>query len=132
MPTREDTTLVCPDCGSDMQLRDSRFGPFYGCVKFPKCKATHGAHEDGRPLGIPANAETKLWRIKAHAAFDVLWKGDDEFPALMRRREAYKWMQDAMGMKPDDAHIGRFDIDDCKKLIAAVVLFLEEEASDAN
>lgn len=32
---------------------------FFGCVGCPRCRATHGAHADGSPLGIPANAETQ-------------------------------------------------------------------------
>lgn len=28
----------CPKCGSDMQLRFGRFGPFLGCTKYPDCK----------------------------------------------------------------------------------------------
>jgi DNA topoisomerase-1 len=30
--------LSCPDCGSPMDLRRGRFGPFYSCTGFPKCK----------------------------------------------------------------------------------------------
>ncbi|WP_019156961.1 restriction endonuclease [Robertmurraya massiliosenegalensis] len=29
---------VCSECGSDMVLRNSKHGVFYGCVTFPKCK----------------------------------------------------------------------------------------------
>jgi len=32
--------LECPECGSDMQMRYGRFGPFYGCTQYPKCKGT--------------------------------------------------------------------------------------------
>lgn len=28
----------CPKCGSDMQLRFGRFGPFLGCTKYPDCR----------------------------------------------------------------------------------------------
>lgn len=30
----------CEKCGSDMVLRNGRFGAFYACVKYPKCKFT--------------------------------------------------------------------------------------------
>ncbi|MCG3127657.1 MAG: DNA topoisomerase 1 [Phycisphaerae bacterium] len=30
--------LFCPECGSVMQLRRGRFGPFFSCTGFPKCK----------------------------------------------------------------------------------------------
>lgn len=110
-------TLACPDCGSEMRLRQSRYGTFYGCIRYPDCKAAHGAHADGRPLGIPANKETKEWRIKAHAAFDQLWKTGG-----MKRKAAYRWMRDAMELSADEAHIGRFDIAACRKLITLVEL----------
>jgi ssDNA-binding Zn-finger/Zn-ribbon topoisomerase 1 len=30
----------CPQCGRDTRLRTGRFGPFYGCTKYPECKGT--------------------------------------------------------------------------------------------
>ena len=29
---------TCPKCGSKMVSRKSKFGPFYGCGNYPKCK----------------------------------------------------------------------------------------------
>jgi DNA topoisomerase-1 len=29
----------CPKCGSRMVLRTGRFGKFYGCSKYPYCRA---------------------------------------------------------------------------------------------
>ncbi|MBU0641042.1 MAG: type I DNA topoisomerase [Planctomycetes bacterium] len=34
----EDGTLSCPECGSVMALKRGRFGPFFSCTGFPKCK----------------------------------------------------------------------------------------------
>ncbi len=109
--------VTCPDCGGRMVLRNSKFGPFYGCENYPKCKATHGAHPDGRPLGIPANKETKQWRMKAHDVFDKLWKGRN---ASMTRKQAYKWFQENMGLTAGEAHIGKFNIKQCQALIALI------------
>lgn len=36
MPTEHD--LHCPECGEPMVLRRGRFGPFFSCTGFPKCK----------------------------------------------------------------------------------------------
>jgi ssDNA-binding Zn-finger/Zn-ribbon topoisomerase 1 len=33
-------TPKCPQCGSDMALREGYKGKFYGCTKFPGCKGT--------------------------------------------------------------------------------------------
>ena len=30
--------VSCPECGSPMVLRHGRYGDFYGCSRFPKCK----------------------------------------------------------------------------------------------
>jgi len=114
--------LTCPDCGARMVLRDSKYGKFYGCSTFPKCRSAHRAHPDGRPLGIPANKETKNWRIRAHAAFDQLW-----LLGGMNRRSAYLWMQKALNLTSKEAHIGMFDQAMCEKLIAAVEKELEKK-----
>jgi len=105
----------CPECGAAMVLRESRFGPFYGCRRYPSCDATHGARPDGRPHGVPADKPTKKERILVHALFDQLWRGPQ---APMSRTEAYGWMQKMMRMSADEAHIGRFMIVDCVRLRA--------------
>lgn len=105
-------TLTCPDCGAEMHLRGSKYGPFYSCEKYPACEGSHGAHPDGRPLGTPANAATKLARRRAHAAFDALWKG-----GAMRRGSAYAWLARVFG-RP--AHIAEMTAEECDRVVAAV------------
>jgi len=106
--------LLCPKCGSLMTLRDSRFGKFYGCSAFPKCKETHGAHQGtGEPLGIPANKETRQARIQAHDAFDKIWKSRQ-----MKRQEAYHWLSGQLGIERKACHIGMFNKEQCQKVIA--------------
>lgn len=43
----------CRNCGCLMKLRDGKFGKFYGCTGYPKCKNTlnerEAALEDDRP-----------------------------------------------------------------------------------
>lgn len=115
--------LNCPDCGSPMVLRETKkfsYGSgqprkFYGCSTYPLCSAAHGAHPDGKPLGIPADKETKQWRMKAHAAFDELWKRYN-----YSRKESYFLLQDIMHMTSKEAHIANFDIETCKRLIEKV------------
>ena len=104
--------LVCPDCSAKMALRPSRFGLFYGCTNYPQCRGTHGAHSDGKPLGTPANSEVKRLRIQTHALFDELWKSGE-----MTRNQAYSWLKDALNLTEDEAHIGKFDKDQCERLI---------------
>lgn len=113
--------LRCPLCRNLMVLRRTdkfRYGSgrsrlFWGCIRFPDCNSTHGAHPNGKPLGIPADAETKQSRMKAHEAFDKLWTEHG-----LSRRESYTVLQKMMGMSADEAHIGRFDIAQCQRLIS--------------
>ena len=30
----------CPKCGGELVLRQSKYGTFYGCSNYPKCKYT--------------------------------------------------------------------------------------------
>ena len=113
-------TVTCADCGALMRLRTARKGAgagklFWGCSTWPKCNATHGAHPDGRPLGIPGDKASKAARIRAHAAFDPLWASGE-----MSRGAAYRWMQGALGLSQDEAHIGRFTVEQCERLIRCV------------
>lgn len=32
--------LHCPECGSELQLKAGRFGPFFSCTNFPKCRCS--------------------------------------------------------------------------------------------
>lgn len=36
----EETNELCPDCGGKLVIKLSRFGKFYACANFPKCKYT--------------------------------------------------------------------------------------------
>lgn len=121
-PRQHDVTCTC---GAKMVLRVAKkaSGPlqgksFYGCSRYPNCKVTHGAHPDGAPLGIPGDDATKAARIQAHAAFDSLWKSGAD--AVMRRGGAYGWLEEVLGLKPGEGHIGRFDVVTCERVVAAV------------
>jgi ssDNA-binding Zn-finger/Zn-ribbon topoisomerase 1 len=95
---------------------------FYGCSRFPDCQATHGAHPDGSPLGVPGDHETKLARSQAHAVFDRLWKGPD---AQFTQKGAYAWLQRVMRLTPDEAHIGQFNKHQCRQVAEAARAELE-------
>jgi ssDNA-binding Zn-finger/Zn-ribbon topoisomerase 1 len=111
---------ACAICDAPMRLRESRAYPlpngqprlFWGCSRYPRCRGTHGAHPDGRPLGTPADEETKCARRAAHAALDQLWQHGP-----FTRRGAYAVVQRLMGMTKDQAHIGKFDRETCERLI---------------
>jgi ssDNA-binding Zn-finger/Zn-ribbon topoisomerase 1 len=112
--------ILCPECGAPMILRstdkfkhrDGSPRKFYGCSRFPDCRATHGAHPNGRPMGTPANAETKEARCLAHEAFDPLWKS-----GKMERANAYLWLAEQMGIPFGDCHIGNFSKEQCERVV---------------
>lgn len=45
----------CPNhaCDSFMTLRQGKFGPFYGCMSFPRCRTVWSADDAGRLRGEP-------------------------------------------------------------------------------
>jgi len=105
--------VTCPDCDILMRLKQSRFGLFYSCPNYPKCENTHGAHQaTGKPLGKPANKETRTARIKAHLYFDRLW-----MHTRMSRASAYRWMAKALGISRPKCHIGRMNLEQCNRVI---------------
>lgn len=115
---------VCGECGASMELRESyRFTnkngspkKFWGCTRYPECRGTHSAHQNsGKPMGIPADKETKAWRIKAHAAFDPYVR-----KWFQSRPEGYRFLQNVMGLTAEQAHIAKFNIEQCQKLIKLI------------
>lgn len=113
--------VVCGECGAPMVLRETTKYPnkdgspkkFWGCSTFPACRGVHGAHQDsGKPLGVPGDGPTKAARIRAHAAFDTLWKG-----GAMSRTRAYEWMRTVMELEKREAHIGKFTAAQCERLL---------------
>ena len=116
--------LTCPECGARLLLKPSRFGLFYGCEQWRMtgCQGAHGAHPDGSPLGTPADGKTKQARIQAHTAFDQLYQS-----GRMKRADAYRWLRHAMGLTAEQAHIGKFTIEQCERLVTKIAACRPEE-----
>ena len=36
--TWPEESLKCPDCGKDVSMKSGRFGPYFGCTSYPKCR----------------------------------------------------------------------------------------------
>lgn len=36
---------ICPRCGGQLVLRTGKYGSFYGCTNYPKCKFTQRYEE---------------------------------------------------------------------------------------
>jgi ssDNA-binding Zn-finger/Zn-ribbon topoisomerase 1 len=112
--------VTCGECGAHMILKISdRFlqkdgtpKKFWSCSRFPVCRGIHGAHPDGRPLGIPGDAATKEARIRAHDSFDNMTKRCN-----MTRNQAYRWLRRQLEMTKEECHIAKFDIPTCEKVV---------------
>ena len=111
-------SVKCPYCDNDaVFVKGSKIYPhrpdlygkkFYLCSP---CDAYVGCHSDGKPLGRLANRQLRKAKMQAHAVFDPLWKDGP-----LSRTEAYRWLSKAMGLHPDETHIGMFDVGQCLKV----------------
>ncbi len=86
-------------------------GAYVGC--HPASAPGKGGQGDGaKPLGRLANAELRRAKQAAHAAFDPLWMAGP-----LKRREAYGWLAQQLGVPFPDCHIGEFDVELCRKVV---------------
>ena len=106
--------LKCPDCDEWMSLREGRYGLSYFCNNFPRCRGSHKASKAGKPLGFPANQETRTWRIKAHKSLESLYRGELK---VMTKTEAYAFLAYTMGLSKKQAHIAKFTLEQCKEAV---------------
>lgn len=82
---------------------------FYKC----NCGSYVGCHRGTtKPLGNPANSETRAARSVAHKAFDPLWR-DFGF----ERKDLYSSLASYMGLDKSECHIGMFDIEQCNAVV---------------
>lgn len=126
LPTSPDNPVMCPYCGKAAQHRLTSsalytsgrdYGPVWIC---DPCKAWVGCHKNGQPLGRLANAELRRAKIDAHAAFDPLWQAKmrrDNVSKGKARGKGYAWLARQLGLPPQDAHIGMFDVAMCRRVI---------------
>jgi ssDNA-binding Zn-finger/Zn-ribbon topoisomerase 1 len=85
------------------RFKDGTPRPFWGCSRFPDCKETHGAHPDGRPLGIPGDKETRGLRHQCHAEIDAM-----DYPP---KNEIYGQLSELLGVA--EVHFGACTKEDC-------------------
>jgi DNA topoisomerase-1 len=58
----EEDHLTCPDCGGDAVIKTGRFGPYFGCTKYPKCRFVanlRGAAKKRAEVEVPGVARPK-------------------------------------------------------------------------
>ena len=109
---------ACPYCRERSQLvngskiyNSNQFNGqlFYACMP---CQAWVGCHKGtDKPLGRLANKELRAAKMKAHAAFDPIWKHGGD------RRGAYAWLAEQLGIESKACHIGMFDVPMCERVV---------------
>lgn len=45
-PTPTNSSYTCPICGSRLQLKTGRYGPFIGCTNYPRCHYTRNVYRN--------------------------------------------------------------------------------------
>jgi len=120
---KKKNTIRCPYCGANAKLHPASvvYGEMtldnhayvYVCDRYPACDAYVGAHKESKlPMGTLANGDLRSKRIRAHHAFDQLWKS-----GRMTKKEAYRWLQMQFGLPREQAHIAMFGEYMCERVI---------------
>ena len=122
--------ILCPYCEGQAEFTSSKEvynGRNYGMIYLCRpCWAYVGVHKGTtEPLGRLANAELREWKIKAHGAFDTIWKErfitksavDPKYKKGMARGGRYKKLAELMVISRNDCHIGMFDVEQCRQVV---------------
>jgi hypothetical protein len=111
--------MICPYCNKEALWCENKiiygknYGNSYMCWYCKDCDAYVGCHNNTKePLGVMADKELRILRIKCHDKFDDIWKN-----GTVTRKQAYKELQEIMEINQDEAHIGKFDKEQCRKFL---------------
>ena len=122
--------MGCDYCNKQPKYVDSSvvYGKSYGMIYYCKpCDAYVGVHKGtDKPLGRLANRELRYWKKEAHKFFDPLWirklekrkKEDSTYKKCYARGSGYKWLAKQLGITRENCHIGMFNVDKCKEVVA--------------
>lgn len=112
--------LVRCECGREADLvkgdviyphrKDLHFKRYWMCKP---CGAYVGCHNGSiQPFGTLADKELRVLRVKAHKAFDPMWK-----KTSMSRNNAYRWLSKKMRVCRTKCHISMFNVEQCNQVI---------------
>ena len=108
------TGQICPYCECKTQMVTDKeiFGQyssynknFIQCVNNPDHYV--GTFANSKSLGRLANKSLRQKKMEAHALFDPLWQGQNNY--FKSRDTAYKWLSVKMKLPKEEAHFGMFD-----------------------
>jgi len=73
--------ITCPECGSDMKVKEGKYGQFWSCVRYPKCEGTRDIKNTKKPTATDI-AEVSAKLTKALKYIEEMGSVD----------EAQKWL----------------------------------------
>jgi len=76
--TEKPTEKICPKCGARLLIRLGKFGKFYACSKFPKCKYTESLEKN--TLGIKCPKCKKGEITEKRTKKNKIFYGCNQFP----------------------------------------------------
>ncbi len=76
--TETPTEKKCPKCGSQLLIRLGKFGKFYACSKFPKCKYTESLPENRLGVKCPKCGEGEI--VEKRTKRSKIFYGCNRFP----------------------------------------------------
>lgn len=135
--TQKDDILVlhgwsCPYCGNATKLVDDIqiYGTSYGgkCYICEPCGAWVGCHKGtNKSLGRVADKNLRELKRQAHEEFDPIWK-----EGYLPRSKAYDVLSIAFELPTEYTHIGMFDEELCRKVIALSKVLKKNFISNQN
>jgi len=76
--TEKPTDKECPKCGSPLIIRLGKYGRFYACSNFPKCKYSEPLEKEGPDIDCPECEKGKLVQKKTKKG--KIFYGCDQYP----------------------------------------------------
>ncbi len=76
--TEKPTEKTCPKCGAPLLIRLGKYGKFYACSKFPKCRYTKSLEENTLGINCPKCKKGKITEKRTKKG--KIFYGCDQFP----------------------------------------------------
>ena len=113
---KQHNLVICPVCHSPMGLEKGRYGLYYRCLRYPKCKANHSAFSNGDPMGFPADRKTRQKRIKLHKLLKRVWNDKD----LKERKKMYDWLK----QNSENGHVSLMNWEEVNQVIKKIEVLI--------
>ncbi|MBU1045791.1 type I DNA topoisomerase [Patescibacteria group bacterium] len=70
----EKTDKICPECGAELIIKLGRFGKFYACTNFPKCRYTESLKDNKLGIPCPKCQQARLQRCSSFGQGEIVEK----------------------------------------------------------